>query len=452
MGRLPAGGSLKRRLASTYTPIVTELRDLPSVDRLLQDARLAGQPHELAVAAARAALDEAREVIRDGGEPGDLVERALASLAAARAPSLRRVLNATGVLVHTNLGRAPLAAAALERVAAVGGYSNLELDLETGRRGSRQDHLGALVRRLTGAEAALVVNNNAAAVLLAVAALAEGREVIVSRGELVEIGDGFRIPDVLVRSGARLVEVGTTNRTRAEDYERAIGPDTALLLRVHQSNYRIVGFAEQASVVELAAIAKRSGVPLVDDLGSGALPDLEGEPAVAASLRDGADLVCFSGDKLLGGPQAGVVAGRADLVERLRRHPLHRALRLDKLSLAALEGTLALYLDPELAFREIPVLRMLREPAEAVRARAERLAAALDGEVEETVARVGGGAMPLAELPSFACAVEERLAEALRSADPPVIAVVRDGRTLLDCRTLTDAEAEEAAALVLACR
>ena len=432
---------------------MSDLRDLPSVDRLLQDERLAAQPHDLAVSAARLALDEAREAIRAGGEPGDLVERALASLEASRAPSLRRVLNATGVLVHTNLGRAPLPAAALERVAAVGGgYSNLELDLESGRRGSRQNHLGALVQRLTGADAALVVNNNAAAVLLAVAALAEGREVIVSRGELVEIGDGFRIPDVLVRSGARLVEVGTTNRTSADDYERAIGPETALLLRVHQSNYRIVGFTAQPSVGELAEVARRAGLPLVDDLGSGALSDLEGEPAVAASLQAGADLVCFSGDKLLGGPQAGVVAGRADLVERLRRHPLQRALRADKLSLAALEGTLALYLDPERALREIPVLRMLREPAEAVRARAERLAAVVGGEVEETVARVGGGAMPLAELPSFACAVEEPLAETLRAADPPVVGVVRDGRTLLDCRTLTDAEADEVAAAVLRCR
>jgi L-seryl-tRNA(Ser) seleniumtransferase len=428
---------------------VSSLRRLPSVDRLLRDERLAGCPRELAVAAARAALEEARDAIRAGGEPGDLVERALATLEAARAPSLRRVLNATGVIVHTNLGRAPLPAAALERVAAVGrGYSNLELELAGGKRGSRQDHLGALLRRLTGAEAGLVVNNNAAAVLLAVAALAEGREVIVSRGELVEIGDGFRIPEVLARSGARLIEVGTTNRTRAGDYEEAIGPETALLLRVHQSNYRIVGFTAQPSVGELAEVARRAGLALVDDLGSGALPDLEGEPAVAASLRAGADLVCFSGDKLLGGPQAGVVAGRADLVGRLRRHPLQRALRADKLSLAALEGTLALYLDPELAFREIPVLRMLREQPETVRARAERLAAAVGGEVEETAARVGGGAMPLAELPSFACAVEEELAEGLRAGEPPVIGVLRDGRTLLDCRTLTDAEADEVAAAI----
>ena len=330
-----------------------------------------------------------------------------------------------------------------------GGFSNLEYDLTAGARGSRQDHLAPLLRRLTGAEASLVVNNNAAAVLLALAALAEGREVLVSRGELIEIGDGFRIPDVLERSGARLREVGTTNRTRAEDYAAAIGPETALVLRVHQSNFRQVGFTESPRLAALAQVARRAGLPLVDDLGSGALVELEGEPTPASSLAAGADLVCFSGDKLLGGPQAGIVVGRADLIERLRRHPLQRALRADKLSLAALEGTLALYLDrPE----EIPVLRMLREPAEAVRARAERLAEAVGGSVEETVARVGGGALPLAELPSYACAVEEELAAALRSHDPPVIAVVRDGRTLLDCRTLTDADAAEVAEAVRACR
>ncbi|HEU0245832.1 MAG TPA: L-seryl-tRNA(Sec) selenium transferase [Gaiellaceae bacterium] len=429
-----------------------KLRDLPSVDELLRDERLAAEPHELAVAAARVALERAREDIRAGGNPGDVVEMTVSELARARRPSLRRVLNATGVLVHTNLGRAPLAESALERVVEVGGgYANLEYDLELGERGSRQDHLGPLLGRLTGAEAALVVNNNAAAVLLALAALAEGREVVVSRGELIEIGDGFRIPDVLARSGARLVEVGTTNRTRAADYERAIGEDTALLLRVHQSNFRVLGFTERPPLSELAQIAKRAALPLVDDLGSGALAAFGDEPTPAESVRAGADLVCFSGDKLLGGPQAGVVVGRADLVEKLRRHPLQRALRADKLTLAALEGTLALALDLETR-HGIPVLRMLHEPIEAVRARAERLAGLVGGEVEETVARVGGGALPLAELPSAACAVEEELAEALRLGEPPVIAVVRDGRTLLDCRTLTDAEADEVAAAVTAAR
>jgi len=413
------------------------------------DELVRGVDDTLAVAAARELLECAREEIRAGEDPGDLYARLHEALVAARRPALRRVLNATGVIVHTNLGRAPLADAAISRIVAAAGFSNLEYDLSSGSRGSRQDHAAPLLRRLTGAEAAIVVNNNAAAILLALAALAEDCEVVVSRGELIEIGDGFRIPDVLARSGARLVEVGTTNRTRAADYERAIGPETALLLRVHQSNFRVVGFTEHPRLAELAAVAQRHGLPLLDDLGSGALVDVEGEPTPAAALAAGADLVCFSGDKLLGGPQAGIVAGRADLVERLRRHPLHRALRSDKLTLAALEGTLALYLDRP---QEVPVLRMLREPVEDVRARAERLAQAAGGVVEETVARVGGGALPLAELPSFACAVEEELAAALRAHEPPVIGVVRDGRTLLDCRTLSDAEADEVAAAVAAVR
>jgi L-seryl-tRNA(Ser) seleniumtransferase len=429
------------------------LRDLPSVDRLLADDVLAAAPRPLATEAARAVLERARETIRDGGEPGDLVEAARAELDRLAAPALRRVLNATGVIVHTNLGRAPLPPAALARAVDVGGsYSNLELDLASGSRGSRQDHVAEALRRLTGAEAALVVNNNAAAVLLALAALADGREVVVSRGELLEIGDGFRIPDVLSRSGARMVEVGTTNRTRAVDYERAIGPDTALLLRVHQSNFRIVGFTESATTEELAVVAHDAGLRLVDDLGSGSLADVGDEPTAASSLAAGADLVCFSGDKLFGGPQAGIVVGRAELVERLRRHPLQRALRADKLTLAALEGTLSLHEDPERARAEIPVLRMLDEPVERVRERAERLAGLVGGEVEETVARVGGGALPLAELPSAACAIEESIATALRLGDPPVLGIVRDGRLLLDARTLTDSEVDEAARAVLRAR
>jgi L-seryl-tRNA(Ser) seleniumtransferase len=424
------------------------LRDLPAVDVLAREAE-----DPLAVTAARAVIDRAREEILAGADPGDLTARLRAEIASLRRPALRRVLNATGVIVHTNLGRAPLPSSALARVTEVaGGYSNLESDLASGTRGSRHDHLAALLRRLTGAEAGIAVNNNAGALLLALAALAEGREVIVSRGELIEIGDGFRIPDVLARSGARLVEVGTTNRTRAADYERAAGADTALLLRVHQSNFRQVGFTEQPGVRDLAHVAQRRALPLVDDLGSGALVDLGDEPTVRGSLAAGADLVCFSGDKLLGGPQAGIVVGRADLVERLRRHPLQRALRIDKLSLAALEGTLLLYLEPERALREVPVLRALREDAAAVRARAERLAQALGGEVEETVARVGGGALPLAELPSFACALDESLAAPLRLGDPPVVGVVRDGRLLLDCRTLRDDELPEVEAALRAAR
>ena len=425
-----------------------ELRDLPSVDELARGSR-----DPLAVDAARAVLARAREEIRAGRDPGDLAARLESELSTARAPALRRVLNATGVIVHTNLGRAPLAAAALERVAEAGrGYSNLEYDLARGARGSRQDHVTGILRRLTGAESAIVVNNNAGALLLTLAALAEGRDVLVSRGELIEIGDGFRIPDVLARSGARLVEVGTTNRTRAADYERAVAAETALLLRVHQSNFRVVGFTEQPGLADLAAVARRHGLPLLDDLGSGALLELSDEPTAQASLAAGADLVCFSGDKLLGGPQAGIVVGREDLIERLRRHPLHRALRADKLGLAALEGTLLLYLEPERAVREVPVLRMLKEDPSGVRARAERLAAAVGGDVEETVARVGGGALPLAELPSFACSVEESLAASLRAHDPAVVGIVRDGRLLLDCRTLGDEELAEAAAAVRACR
>ena len=428
-----------------------ELRDLPSVDEL---ARAAGDP--LAVEAARVVIERAREEIRAGADPGDLAARLRDELGDARRPRLRGVLNATGVVVHTNLGRAPLAEEALARVVAAGrGYSNLEYDLAAGERGSRQDHCAEIFRRLTGAEAALVVNNNAGAVLLALAALAEGREVVVSRGELIEIGDGFRIPDVLARSGARLVEVGTTNRTRAADYERAIGPETAVLLRVHQSNFRVVGFEERPRLEEVAEVARKHELPLVDDLGSGRISPSDNlslsdvEPTAREALAGGADLVCFSGDKLLGGPQAGIVLGRAELVEKLRRHPLQRALRIDKLSLAALEGTLLLHLE---APERIPVLRTLGQDAATVRARAERLAAATGGEVEETVGRVGGGALPLAELPSFACALEESLAEPLRTGELPVVGVVRDGRLLLDCLTLTDEEAEQAAAAVAAAR
>ena len=431
-----------------------ELRDLPSVDELAGDERLASAaPRSLLVSAVRSALARAREEIQAGADPGDLVDRVELELANAEAARLRRAINATGVIVHTNLGRAPLAQKALDRVSEVaGGYSNLEYDLGEGGRGSRQDHVAPILRRLTGAEAALVVNNNAAAVLLALAALAEGREVIVSRGELIEIGDGFRIPDVLARSGARLREVGTTNRTRASDYERAIGPETAVLLRVHQSNFRLVGFTEQPRLDELVRVGRAHGLAVVDDLGSGVLVQLEDEPSARDALAAGADLVCFSGDKLLGGPQAGIVVGRGELVERLRRHPLQRALRADKLTLAALEATLALYLDPERAMEEIPVLRMLGEPVAAVRARAERLAGLVGGDVEQTVGRVGGGALPLAELPSFACSVEEELAAPLRGAETPVIALVRDGRCLLDCRTIADTEVDEVAAAVAAAR
>jgi L-seryl-tRNA(Ser) seleniumtransferase len=427
-------------------------RGLPSVDRLLRRPELAALPREGALAAAREALARAREEIEAGHDPGDIVERVLAAAAACAELSLRRVVNATGVVLHTNLGRAPLAEAALERVRAVGGYSNLEFDLRDGTRGSRHDHLAAVLRRLTGAEDALVVNNNAAALLLALSTLADGREVIVSRGELIEIGSGFRIPDVLTCSGVRLVEVGTTNRTRAADYESAFTPETALLLRVHQSNFRTVGFTERPALRELVALAHRHGVPMLGDLGSGSFVPLADEPLAPASIAAGADLVCFSGDKLLGGPQAGIICGSAELVGRLRRHPLQRALRPDKLTLAALEGTLRLFLDPERALVEVPVLRMLQEPLESVGARAEELARRTGGDVVETTARVGGGALPLLELPSVACALGGELAAPLRAAATPVVGLVREGRTLLDCRTIGSDELDLVVAAVESCR
>jgi L-seryl-tRNA(Ser) seleniumtransferase len=422
-----------------------ELRALPAVDAL---AASVDAPRAVAVAAARAVLAERRAELLAGADgDADLAARAREWAAARERPRLRRVINATGVIVHTNLGRAPLAAAARKAVArAAAGYSNLEWDEVTGARGSRHAHVAGLIGDLTGAEDAIVVNNCAGAVLLAAAALAgPGREVIVSRGQLVEIGGGFRVPEVVAQAGARLVEVGTTNRTRRADYERAIGPDTGAILRAHPSNFRQLGFVEEVAVEELCAL----GPPVIDDVGSGVLADdlelLAGEPPVRRSVVAGAALVCFSGDKLLGGPQAGILAGRADAVAAARRHPLARALRLDKLGFAALEATLRLYLDPERARREIPVLAMLTADEDALRARAERLAAAIGdaAAIVDSVAKVGGGALPLLELlgPAVALAGDaEALAAALRAADPPVAARIEHDRLLLDVRTMADEE------------
>jgi L-seryl-tRNA(Ser) seleniumtransferase len=419
---------------------------LPSVDVLVREAAC-DAPHALCVREARAALAE----VRARGEQAtaaSLAPELRRRVRAALAPSLRPVLNATGVILHTNLGRAPLAEAALARVQAVAaGYSNLELDLATGARGSRQDHVAALVCELTGAEAALCVNNGAAALVLALAALAGERDVVVSRGQLVEIGDGFRIPEIVESAGAHMREIGTTNRTRASDYTGAFGDGTGAVLCVHPSNYRVVGFTGEVGVRELVQIAHDAGLPLVFDVGSGALletPELAGEPLARQALAEGCDLVCFSGDKLLGGPQAGILAGRAAAIASCRRHPLARALRIDKLSLAALEATLRLYRDPARARAEVPVLRAVLEPAEDVRSRAEALAARVGGTVVETVARVGGGALPLAELPSFGVRLAgdaDRLALRLREGDPAVLARVSDGALVLDCRTLSDADA-----------
>ena len=386
-------------------------------------------------------------------------ERLPAALRDARYP-LRRVYNATGVVLHTNLGRAPLAAAALEAVvAAAGGYCNLEFDLEAGERGSRYVHAVGLLKLVTGAEDALVVNNNAAAVLLCLAALARDREVVVSRGELVEIGGGFRIPEVMAQSGARLVEVGTTNRTCRADFERAIGPDTALLLKVHRSNFRMEGFVSEMSWPELVELGRARGIPVMFDLGSGCLFDLAGagvgdEPVVPQVVAQGGDLITFSGDKLLGGPQAGIILGRQDIVARLRRHPLLRALRVDKMTLAALSATLALYLEPDPA-AHIPVLASLVADPARLRGRAERLrrlirrrllpSASGDLAVVPSPSTSGGGSLPGVELPGYAVAISVPqgaawLAAKLRGAPVPVVGRVKGEQVLLDVRTLADGE------------
>jgi L-seryl-tRNA(Ser) seleniumtransferase len=424
------------------------LRDLPSVDRL-------------ATAVARAELQARREELLNGGEEGDDTTVDLVARARARLrPHLRRVLNATGVVVHTNLGRAPLAAEAQAAVAAVAdGYCNLELDLASGERGSRHAHVEELLRELTGAQSAMAVNNCAAAVLLATAALAGGRDTIVSRGQLIEIGGGFRIPEILELAGARLVEVGTTNRTRRADYEKALaaeGDNVGAILRAHPSNFRTVGFVAEVEIEELCGL----GVPVIDDVGSGVLTDdlelLAGEPPVRRSVRAGAALTAFSGDKLLGGPQAGLLVGTRAAVEACRRHPLARAVRIDKLSLAALEATLALHRDPAAAHRALPVLTMLEVDDATLSRRARELATQTGGTVVASTARVGGGALPLLELPGPVVAIDpgpagaSALAAVLRTGNPAVVGRIRDGRLLLDPRTLTDDEAHEVARAVRA--
>ncbi len=424
------------------------LRGLPSVDRL-------------ATAVARAELQARREELLDGGDAVDDTTVDLVARARARLrPRLRRVLNATGVVVHTNLGRAPLAAEAQAAVAAVAdGYCNLELDLAAGARGSRQAHVEELLRELTGAQAALAVNNCAAAVLLACAALAGGRDVVVSRGQLIEIGGGFRIPEILELAGTRLVEVGTTNRTRRADYEAALaagGERIGAILRAHPSNFRTVGFVAEVEIEELCEL----GAAVIDDVGSGVLTDdlelLAGEPPVRRSVGAGAALTAFSGDKLLGGPQAGMLVGTRAAVEACRRHPLARAVRIDKLSLAALEATLALHRDPVAARRTLPVLAMLEADDATLSRRAHELAAATGGTVVASTARVGGGALPLLELPGPAVAIAPgpagatALAADLRAGDPAVVGRLHDGRLLLDPRTLTEDEAREVARAVRA--
>jgi L-seryl-tRNA(Ser) seleniumtransferase len=436
------------------------LRALPAVDALLQTeagASLTAQyGHSLTVEALRAVLDEVRAQLRAGEsvsiEPDNLLDAAANRLARRFQPSLRRVINATGVIIHTNLGRAPLSNAAQAAIAEVATqYNTLEFDLDTGKRGSRLIHAGDLLREITGAEAALVVNNNASALVLLLSALALGHEVIISRGQLVEIGGGFRIPEVMTQSGATLVEVGTTNRTHAADFERAITPETALLMRAHASNFKIIGFTEMPSLAELAELAHRHNLYLVDDLGSGALLDtalygLDHEPTVQESLAAGVDLVSFSGDKLLGGPQAGILVGKRDLIDQLRRHPLARAIRADKLALAALTATLDHYRKGE-ALDQIPVWRMIARPLEEIRAVAQNWASHVGGTVIDGESTVGGGSLPGATLPTALLALDvsqpDDFLARLRAADPPVIARIAAGRVLLDPRTVLPGQEPE---------
>ena len=446
------------------------LRAIPKVDLLLARAEanpeLAAAPRPLLLAAVRRTLDDLRRNILAGQaaatpDQETLLQAVGAALEAEMAFSLRPVVNATGIVLHTNLGRAALSAAAAGRAAEIAAaYSTLEYDAQAGERGSRQTHAAGLLTRLTGAQAALAVNNNAAALLLIMAAVCGGREAIVSRGELVEIGDSFRLPEILRQGGVILREVGATNRTRLTDYAEAFNPErTGALLKVHPSNFRLVGYAGRPTTAELAALAAGYGLPLVYDLGSGALADLEelkitDEPTVPQVLAEGAYLVCFSGDKLLGGPQAGLIVGRADLVARLKTHPLARALRIDKLTLAALEVTLRLYLDPERARREIPTLAQLFAPPAELKARAEdlrqRLAAAdpaLELEVTAVEGQAGGGAIPEHPLPSWAVAAAhphlaaEHLEAALRRRHVPIVARLNHGRLLLDVRALQPGQA-----------
>ncbi|MFC1868005.1 L-seryl-tRNA(Sec) selenium transferase [Thermodesulfobacteriota bacterium] len=447
-------------------------RMIPAVDRLLDSPHLkeisSDYPRNLILRAINDALNEVRTGI-DAGEgpehPSELSieyvsNKVLKRLEILARPSLRHLINATGVVIHTNLGRSILAERVLRKFRPLsGGYSNLEYDLEQGKRGSRYSHVEEILKELTTAEAAMVVNNNAAAVLISIETLARGREVIVSRGELVEIGGSFRIPDVMKKSGARMVEVGTTNKTHLKDYEEAIGPDTALLLRVHRSNFQIVGFTEDVETMRLVDLGKRYGLPVMEDLGSGCLVDLSKyglsrEPTVQEVLAQGADIVTFSGDKLLGGPQAGIILGRKDLVEAIKKNQLSRALRIDKLTLLALEETLNIYRDEEAALKEIPTLRMICQPYSSLKKKAQRLkrmigkldTKAFTVDQADGSSKVGGGALPLLELPTRLLRLTPKkmsahfMDEWLKSYDPPIIVRVEQDNVLLDVRTIPDNE------------
>jgi L-seryl-tRNA(Ser) seleniumtransferase len=446
-------------------------RMIPAVDRLLEEADLKdaskAYPRNLILRAINKILDELRTGIESGDihDPSILGIESVSRLVKNRLEllarsSLRQVINATGVVIHTNLGRSILAERVIKMFRPLaGGYSNLEYDLEQGKRGSRYTHVEGILKELTSAEAAMVVNNNAAAVLIALETLAKNREVIISRGELVEIGGSFRVPDVMKKSGARMVEVGTTNKTHLGDYEEAINPDTALLLKVHKSNFQIIGFAEEVNTSQLSDLGKKYGLPVMEDLGSGCLIDLSNyglgkETTVQEVLADGADLVTFSGDKLLGGPQAGIILGRRDLIEAIRENQLNRALRIDKLTLLALEETLKTYRDERTALKEIPTLRMILEPYAGLKAKAGRLSRMTGRpasgnfklDLADGISKVGGGALPLMDLRTrLLCLIPAKMSarymdEWLRAFDPPIIARVEQDKVFLDVRTIQDEE------------
>ncbi|MDP9223840.1 MAG: L-seryl-tRNA(Sec) selenium transferase [Actinomycetota bacterium] len=450
---------MKRADAGGAEDLPRRLRELPAVDRVAHVLDPAA-PQDIRVAAARRAIDEARDAIRAGEVvPSfeDVITRAQGVLAAGDRSLLQHVINATGVLIHTNLGRVPLGSEQLDAVVRISaGYSNLEYELNLGRRGSRHLHTRGLIASLTGAESGLVVNNNAAAVLVVLAGLCSGREVIVSRGELIEIGGEFRVPEVMAASGTHLVEVGTTNRTHLADYERAISPRTAAIMKVHPSNYQLVGFTAVVKTRELALLARGRGVALLHDLGSGLVEAplqvswAAGEPEVRSAIADGADIVTFSGDKLLGGPQAGVIAGREDLIGQIAKHPLMRAVRVDKMSLAALEATLGMYARGEA--RRLPLWKMATAPLEDLEARAGTLAARLrrggnpTAEASTCVSVTGGGSLPGAEIASWGVTLTHpdrstsELERALRHLKPPVICRIEEERLVLDLRTVAPDE------------
>ena len=426
-------------------------RELPSVSALLESPAvgrlMAHAPRAIVVGAVRDAVARARKNPSTAPRGDDEWASAIGDALAARSrPSLRPVFNATGVVLHTNLGRAPLARAAIEAIAAAAaGYSNLEYDIERGARGSRYSHCVSLLTELTGAEDAIVVNNCASALVLALNTVADGKATIVSRGELIEIGGSFRVPDIMAKSGSRLVEVGTTNRTHLADYDAAIAPETGALLKVHRSNFAIDGFVSEASLTDLAALGAERGLPLLHDFGSGLMVSLEayglgGEPTARDSVRAGATLTMMSGDKLLGGPQAGIILGASSVIASVRRNPLTRALRVDKLTLAALEATLALYRDTDTALREIPTLAMITAPVERIYERARLAASRIACEVAASEATVGGGAFPTARISSAALSLPDNVEQRLRYGDPAIIGRVADGRCLLDLRSIPEAD------------